>query len=99
MRSGAIKALLSGLAAALVAVLGPAAAIAQEGSPTTPYDGHLPFNCELQDVGTGTAFPHPESDPFCVEFDKTEQNVSDLGLIDFTSREPERTAAAGPKCF
>jgi len=67
------------LVAAAVAALAPLSAAAQQGNPGEPYDGDLPFNCQLQDVGTGTDFPHPESDPFCVEFDKTEQNVTDLG--------------------
>ena len=87
------------LVAGAVAALAPLSAPAQQGNPVEPYDGHLPFNCQLQDVGTGTDFPHPESDPFCVEFDKTEQNVTDLGVIDFASKEPARVAAAGPKCF
>jgi hypothetical protein len=64
-----------------------------------PWDGSNPFNCELQDVGTGTEFPHPQADPFCVEFDKTSQNVTDLGIVDFLLNEPARTAAAAPKCF
>ena len=100
MSTGARTAILAGAAATLAALAGPAAAAAAEqGTPTGPYDGHMPFACALQDVGTGTAFPDPAADPFCVEFDKTEQNVTDLGLLDFTSKEPERVAAAGPKCF
>jgi hypothetical protein len=99
MRFGVRKALLASALAAAAAALAPLSAPAQQGNPTAPYDGHLPFNCQLQDVGTGTAFPHPESDPFCVEFDKTQQNVTDLGLLDFASKEPDRVAAAGPKCF
>jgi hypothetical protein len=99
MRPGVRKALLALLVAAAVTALAPLSAPAQQGNPAEPYDGHLPFNCQLQDVGTGTDFPHPESDPFCVEFDKTQQNVTDLGLLDFASKEPERVAAAGPKCF
>src|SRR4051794_4061692 len=81
-----------------LALLLPSAASAQP-EPFAPYDGSIPFNCELQDVGTGTAFPHPEADPFCVKFDKTNQNLSDFGLVDFLSQEPARTAAAAPKCF
>jgi hypothetical protein len=64
-----------------------------------PWDGTNPFNCVLQDVGKGTDFPDPDADPFCVEFDKTSQNVTDFGLVDFLSKEPARVAAATPKCF
>lgn len=91
-RRGAVAALL---AAALVA-LSPDLARAPEFSP---YDGHIPFNCELQQAGTGTEFPHPEADPFCVEYDKTQQNVTDFGLTEFLSKEPARVAAASDKCF
>ena len=87
------------LVAAAVAAFAPLSAPVPQGNPAEPYDGHLPFNCQLQDVGTGTDFPDPESDPFCVEFDKTEQNVTDLGVLDFASKEPARVAAAGAKCF
>jgi hypothetical protein len=86
-------------------VLACAAALAFPGSsasdvfPPAPYDGHNPFNCALQDVGTGVDFPRPEADPFCVEFDKTQQNVTDFGIFEFLSLEPERIAAALPKCF
>jgi hypothetical protein len=34
-----------------------------------------------------------------VYFDKTRQNVDQLGIVDFLSKEPARTAAAVPKCF
>jgi hypothetical protein len=83
------------LAATLAAML-PAAASAQV---VGPYDGEIPFNCQLQNVGTGTDFPEPHADPFCVEFDKTNQNITDFGLADFTAQEPARVAAAGDKCF
>jgi hypothetical protein len=53
----------------------------------------------VQDAGTGTEVPDPDSDPYCVEFDKTQQNLSDAGLFDFLAGEPARVAAAGPKCF
>lgn len=89
-------ALLAGFLAIAAIAATTAAASAQ---PYAPYDGHGPFNCELQDVGTGTEFPGPDADPFCVEFDKTKQNVTDLGIFDFLSREPARVAAAAPKCF
>jgi hypothetical protein len=84
------------LGAAALGIAVPAAAVAD---PYAPYDGSNPFNCELQSVGTGTAFPHPDADPFCVEFDKTQQNVTDFGIADFLSKEPARVAAASPKCF
>jgi hypothetical protein len=64
-----------------------------------PYDGQIPFRCQLQNVGTGTAFPDPAADPFCVEFDKTNQNVTDLGILEFALQEPARVAAAVTKCF
>jgi hypothetical protein len=88
------------LGACLVALLLFApSALAQVGQPVGPWDGENPFNCENQDVGTGTDFPHPNADPFCVEFDKTNQNVTDFGIVDFLSQEPDRTAMAVPKCF
>jgi hypothetical protein len=65
----------------------------------TGWNGDNPFSCELQNVGFGTAFPHPDADPFCVEFDKRRQNVSELGVVDFLSQEPVRVAAASNKCF
>jgi hypothetical protein len=90
------KIVVVGIAAA---VAFPAAAIAQSANVVGPYDGEIPFNCELQNVGTGTDFPEPHADPFCVEFDKTNQNLTDFGLADFTAQEPARVAAAGDKCF
>ena len=47
----------------------------------------------------GTEYPDPDADPLCVEFDKTNQNVTDFGIVDFTAQEPARVAAAGDKCF
>jgi hypothetical protein len=88
MRGIALAALLTGLAL-------PAAAAAQ----TAPYDGSNPFDCVLQDVGFGTDFPDPGADPFCVEFDKRRQNLTELGIVDFLAQEPARVAAASPKCF
>jgi hypothetical protein len=65
----------------------------------TPWDGSNPFVCELQQAGlTGTG-PHPEADPYCIEFDKRHQNVDQLGVVDFLSKEPERVALASGKCF
>lgn len=89
---------VTGIAAALaLACAAPAAA--QSTGPIAPWDGSSPFNCQIQDVGTGTEFPDPGADPFCVEFDKTQQNITDLGIVDFLLNEPVRTAAAVSKCF
>jgi hypothetical protein len=91
-----------GAAAALLAALAllPGAAHAQAfPAPVGPWDGTNPFNCLNQDVGQGTDFPEPEADPFCVEFDKTAQNVTDFGIADFLAKEPARVAAAATKCF
>jgi hypothetical protein len=82
-----------GALAALLVAAAPAAA------DVHGYDGHIPFQCELQQAGMGTDFPHPDADPFCVEFDKTHENVTELGMVDFLSKEPARVAAASPKCF
>ena len=68
-------------------------------SPPTAWDGTNPFNCELQWAGFGTEVPHPDADPYCVEFDKRRQNVTELGIVDFLSKEPARVAAASDKCF
>jgi hypothetical protein len=82
----------------VLALIGAAPASAQV--PLAPYDGTNPFNCQLQDVGTGTEFPDPDADPFCVEFDKTSQNLlPNAGLVDFLAQEPARVAAAATKCF
>src|SRR5690349_15630803 len=75
----------------------PATASAQQGPGG--WDGSNPFVCTLQQVGTGTDFPQPGADPFCVEFDKRHQNVDQLGVVDFLSKEPARVAAASGKCF
>jgi hypothetical protein len=80
--------LLAALAAAPASAQGP-----------TGWDGTNPFACTLQQVGTGTDFPQPNADPFCVEFEKRHQNVDKLGVVDFLSKEPARVAAASPKCF
>src|SRR3954467_15040022 len=65
----------------------------------TPWDGSNPFVCELQQAGFKPTGPHPEADPYCVEFDKRKQNVDQLGVVDFLSLEPARVAAATDKCF
>jgi hypothetical protein len=69
--------------------------------PFAPWDGANPFNCEhgVQDAGTGSTVPFPGDDPFCVEFDKTQQNIFDLGMFEFLANEPARVAGAGDKCF
>src|SRR5690348_2990152 len=67
-------------------------------SPPTPWDGSNPFDCTIQDAGQGTTVPDPGADPYCVRFDKTNQNITELGLVDFLSKEPARVAAAVPKC-
>jgi hypothetical protein len=94
-RLTAIATLLATAALALPAAAGGQAIPA----PIGPWDGTNPFNCLNQDVGTGTDFPEPAADPFCVEFDKTQQNVTDFGLVDFLAKEPTRVAAAVTKCF
>jgi hypothetical protein len=75
------------------------AALAFAAAPPTQWDGTNPFRCQLQWAGFGTEVPHPDADPYCVEFDKRRQNVTDLGIVDFLSKEPARVAAASPKCF
>lgn len=77
----------------------PGGLLAEPPSPIGGYDGSNPFDCQLQQVGKGVDFPDPDADPFCVEYDKTNQNVTDLGIIDFLSNEPVRVAAAVDKCF
>lgn len=83
----------------LAALLFAAAPGAVALAPPSPWNGANPFNCTVQDAGTGTVVPHPEADPYCVHFDKTHQNLTQLGLADFLLKEPARVAAAVPKCF
>jgi hypothetical protein len=86
--------------AALTAALALHAAPGRAASsPPTPWDGLNPYNCVIQNAGTGTVVPDPSADPYCVSFDKTNQNVTQLGLLAFALNEPARTAAAVPKCF
>jgi hypothetical protein len=80
----------------LTAALG--ASSAQAAGPSG-WDGTNPFNCTVQQLGMGADFPQPDADPFCVEYDKTHQNVTQLGVVQFLSLEPARVAAASPKCF
>lgn len=95
--TGLSKALCA--AALLGTVLAPAAARAGSPALLRPYDGSNPFNCQLQQVGTGTAFPDPTAEPLCVEYDKTNQNVTGLGLIEFMLAEPSRVAVSSDNCF
>ena len=89
----------AGVAIAAALILTPVARAQTSPEVFGPYDGANPFICELQYVGTGTDFPDPDADPFCVEFDKTNQNVTGFGLAEFLAQEPARVAAASPKCF
>lgn len=88
---------------AIVAAVGAAwwlgAQVGQALAPPTPWNGFKPFKCKVQDAGQGTTVPDPGADPYCVRFDKTNQNVTQLGLVTFLSMEPARVAAAVPKCF
>jgi hypothetical protein len=94
-----IRATIIGLCGAASLLLAAGAQAQSPSSVVGPYDGQIPFKCELQQLGTGTEYPDPEADPLCVEFDKTNQNVTDLGIVDFAAQEPARVAAAGTKCF
>jgi hypothetical protein len=90
-----MRALAAGAAAALALVPG----LAHAQGPAEPFDGTNPFDCVLQQAGTGAEFPDPGADPFCVEYEKRHQNVTELGVVQFLSLEPARVAAASPKCF
>src|ERR1700740_2716279 len=89
------------VAVAVLAALAPLAfsAPAPALSAPTPWDGTNPFNCTIQDAGFGSTVPDAGADPYCVHFDKTNQNVAQLGIVQFLLEEPARTAAAVPKCF
>jgi hypothetical protein len=85
---------------ALAILVALATAAPAAGQPTlVPWDGTNPFRCVVQHAGTGTSVPDPGADPYCVDFDKRHQNVTQLGVVDFLSKEPARVAAASPKCF
>jgi len=88
-----MRTLIATVAVALV--LAPATASAQ----VEPFDGVNPFECVLQQAGTEAEFEDPAADPFCVEYDKRHQNVTELGVVQFLALEPARVAAATPKCF
>ncbi len=96
MNRGLVRLTLASLclAAVWLAISSTAAA-----APLAPYDGSNPFKCKLQKAGLGVDFRDPDADPFCVEYDKTQQNVTDFGLVEFLLLEPARVAAAVPKCF
>jgi hypothetical protein len=90
---------LTGVLVALAALLAVAATEASAATPIAPYGGWNPFICEIQKAGTGTTVPKPNADPFCVEYNKTRQNVTGFGIVDFLLKEPARVAAASNKCF
>jgi hypothetical protein len=84
------------LALALLFAATPALAASD---PPTGWNGVNPFKCELQQAGFTPTGPHPDADPYCVDFDKRHQSVADGGVVQFLSLEPARVAAATPKCF
>lgn len=88
-----------GLSAVAAALMAFGASNVSAAGPVTGYDGSIPFDCELQQLGMGTDFPDPDADPFCVEYDKRRQNVTELGVVQFLAQEPARFAAAGQKCW
>jgi hypothetical protein len=90
-----LRVALGGVLALLLAV---PSATAEQGPPS-PWDGAIPFDCVLQDAGMGATVKDPDADPFCIEFDKTHQNVTELGVVGFLSVEPARVSAAVDKCF
>ena len=77
-RAGA-KARTVAAAAAVAGAALLAAGSVHAAAPPTPWNGVNPFVCQVQNVGSGTDFPNPGADPFCVEFDKTQQNITDFG--------------------
>jgi hypothetical protein len=93
-----MRSVAAGAAVAAIVVACAAGGAAASEAPTG-WDGTNPFACELQQAGYGTEVPHPDADPYCVEFDKRRQNVTELGVVDFVTKEPARVSAASPKCF
>jgi hypothetical protein len=91
----------AGVVAVTLVAAGLALAATGLADPQMPtgWDGVNPFTCELQQAGFGPTGPHPDADPYCIEFDKRKQNVDQLGVVDFLSNEPARVAAASDKCF
>jgi hypothetical protein len=99
-RGNRLHRLLAGVAAlAMLLALACWTHPAHASSPPTPWDGTNPFNCTIQNAGQGTVVPDPGADPYCVSFDKTNQNITQAGIVEFLTNEPARTAAAVPKCF
>ncbi len=94
MKVRALLALASLALALTLAAATPASALKVVG-----YGGGSPFRCKLQQAGRGTDIPRPHADPLCVEYDKTNQNIDQLGFVRFLSGEPTRFALAGDKCF
>ena len=69
---------------------------AADTRPPSAWDGVEPVraaSCSTR--ASAPTVPHPDADPFCVEFDKRRQNVTELGVVDFLSKEPARVAAGG----
>jgi hypothetical protein len=89
----------AGRALVVLVALAGGVSVARAADAPAPWDGVNPFNCVLQQAGFDGKGPQPEADPYCIEFDKRRQNVTQLGLVEFLGKEPERTAAASPKCF
>ncbi len=86
-------------AAALAAVLAAGlSAPADAAKPPTGWGGEAPFPCTLQQAGLGAKVADMKADPFCIEFDKTQQNLTQGGFVKFLLQEPARLAAAGLKC-
>jgi hypothetical protein len=83
--------------AALAAV--PAAPADATGQAPTGWNGVNPYQCVLQHAGLNETGPDPKADPYCVDFDKRQQNVTQLGFAQFLLKEPGRVAAAADKCF
>jgi len=92
-------ALVIAVASLLAAGAGPGVSPAGAVEPPTGWDGTNPFRCELQQAGLTATVPDPDADPYCVEFDKRRQNITQLGVVDFLLLEPARVAAAVPVCF
>ena len=84
---------------ALAALLLLALALPAHAATPTGWNGENPFVCTLQQAGFEAEVPDPGADPYCVEFDKRRQNITELGIVDFLGKEPARVAAALDKCF
>jgi hypothetical protein len=95
VRQAVAGVLATAIALAILSIGSSASAL----SPPTPWDGVNPFRCTIQDAGQGTTVPDAGADPFCVRYDKTHQNLTELGLVDFLTKEPARFGLAIPKCF